>query len=447
MLTRLSLRLLVALIVLGLASSGVALGQSPGPGTFPTAARLQLVAEGFTSPVALVESPDGTGRLFVVDQAGAIWIVDAQGRRVAQPFLDLRDRMVRLNERYDERGLLGLAFHPRYRDTGRLFVYYSAPRREGAPADWNHTARLSEFRVSADNPDRADPGSERVLLNVDQPQSNHNGGTLAFGPRDGFLYLSLGDGGARDDAGLGHVPGGNGQDVTQNLLGSILRIDVDQGDPYGIPADNPFARGGGLPEQWAWGFRNPYRMSFDMGGEHALWVGDAGQELWEEFNIVWGGANYGWPVREGAHCFDVATPTSPPATCPEADAGGRTMVGPVVEFLNSKQPGGVGLAGVGGYVYRGMRLPQLGGRYIFGVWSRGSGFANAEGGAVYVAEPCEDGRCAYSKLWLDGQPGGQLSDFVMGFGQDRFGEVYVLTNTNLGPSGSTGKVWKLVPAR
>lgn len=447
MLTRLSVRLLMGLFALSLASSGVALGQSASPATFPTAAGMQLVAEGFTSPVTLVESPDGTGRLFVVDQAGMIWIVNAGGQRAAQPFLDLRDRMVQLNARYDERGLLGLAFHPRYRDTGRLFVYYSAPLRQGAPEGWNHTARLSELRVASGDPNRADPASERVLMSIDQPQSNHNGGTLAFGPRDGFLYLSLGDGGGRDDMGVGHVPGGNGQDVTQNLLGSIVRIDVDQGSPYGIPADNPFAQSGGMPEQWAWGFRNPYRFSFDIGGEHALWVGDAGQELWEEFNIVQRAGNYGWPVREGAHCFDAAAPTRSPATCAERDAAGQTMIGPVVEFLNSKQPGGVGLAGVGGYVYRGARLPQLGGRYIFGVWSRGSGFANTEGGAVYVAEPCANGRCSYSKLWLSGMPGGQLSDFIMGFGQDRAGEVYVLTSTNLGPSGSTGKVWRLVPAR
>lgn len=440
--TRLTIRLLVGLIALSVVSSGVVYGQASAPQAVRTAG-LKLVAEGFTSPVALVESPDGTGRRFVVDQIGQIWIITAEGRRLPTPFLDLRERMVQLNPRYDERGLLGLAFHPRYRDTGRLFVYYSAPLRAGAPANFNHTARLAEFHVSAGDANRADPASERVLLTIDQPQTNHNGGTLAFGPSDGFLYLSLGDGGGRDDVGVGHVPGGNGQDVSANLLGSILRIDVDQGNPYAIPDDNPFARGGGLPEQWAFGFRNPYRFSFDMGGEHALWVADAGQELWEEVNIVSRGGNYGWPVREGAHCFDAANPTQSPATCPETDPQGRPLIGPVIDIVNAKQPGGAALAAVGGYVYRGTRLPQLGGRYIFGAWSRGAGESGPVGGALYVAEPCQNGRCAFSRVWLDGMPQGQMSDFLLAFGQDRLGEVYVLTTANLGPTGSTGKVYRL----
>ncbi len=446
--TRLAAWLLVSLFALGLAGSGSALAQSTGqPGVFETTARLQLVADGFTSPVALVESPDGTGRRFVVDQAGQIWIVTARGERLKEPFLDLRERMVQLNPRYDERGLLGLAFHPRYGATGRLFVYYSAPLRAGAPADYNHTALLAEFRVAADNPNRADPSSQRVLLAVDQPQMNHNGGTLAFGPADGFLYLSLGDGGNRDDLGVGHVEGGNGQDIAQNLLGSILRIDVDQGNPYGIPSDNPFVGGGGLPEQWAVGFRNPYRFSFDMGGEHALFVGDVGQELWEEINIVSRGGNYGWNVREGAHCFDAASPRTPPATCRETDAWGNPLIGPVIELLNAKAPGGLGLAIVGGAVYRGARIPELGGRYLFGAWSRGA-TADGQGqlgGALFVAGPCDGGRCGFSRLWLDGQPQGQPQDFVMGFGQDRFGELYVLTTGSLGPAGSSGKVYRLAP--
>jgi glucose/arabinose dehydrogenase len=186
---------------------------------------------------------------------GQIWVIATDGTLLQEPFLDIQDRLVELRQTYNERGLLGLAFHPAYPQNGRFFVYYSAPLREGAPQDFDHTAHISEFSVSSQNPDRADPGSERIILAVDKPQSNHNGGTLLFGPEDGFLYISLGDGGARNDAAPGHVAdwyefnaGGNGQDVTQNLLGSILRIDVDTGDPYGIPQDNPFVGREGLDE-------------------------------------------------------------------------------------------------------------------------------------------------------------------------------------------------------
>jgi glucose/arabinose dehydrogenase len=228
-----------------------------------------------------------------------------------------------MRQTYDERGLLGLAFHPAYAQNGRFFVYYSAPLREGAPQDFDHTSRISEFSVSSQNPDRADSGSERIMLEVDQPQSNHNGGTLLFGPQDGFLYISLGDGGAHNDAAPGHVEdwyefnaGGNGQDVTQNLLGSILRIDVNTGGPYGIPQDNPFVGREGLDEIYAYGLRNPYRMSFDRAGEYGLFAVDAGEHLWEEISSIVKGGNYGWNVKEGTHCFDAANPTEPPEQCP-----------------------------------------------------------------------------------------------------------------------------------
>lgn len=251
---------------------------------------LELVAEGFAAPVLLREAPDESGRLFVVDQAGLIRVVGADGELRSEPFLDLRSRIVPLRTDFDERGLLGLAFHPGYASNGRFHVYYSAPLRAGAPDDFDHTSHVSEFTVSAD-PEVADPASERVILQVDEPQANHNAGTVAFGP-DGYLYVSLGDGGGGNDIGTGHVPdwyegnaGGNGQDVEQNLLGSILRIDVDTGDPYGIPSDNPFVGETGLDEIWAYGFRNPYRFSFDALTGTML-VGDAGQELWEEVSLV-----------------------------------------------------------------------------------------------------------------------------------------------------------------
>jgi len=230
---------LIALVLAG-AIVSTALAQADHP-SFEDL-RLELVAEGFVSPVTLT-SPPGDDRLFVVDRPGIVYALDQQGQREEEPFLDITDRVVELDPGYDERGLLGFAFHPDFAENGRAFAYYSAPLREGGPAGWNHTAVLAEFTLGDDG--RLDPASERVLLEVDQPQMNHNGGQLLFG-HDGFLYLGLGDGGAANDVAEGHPPLGNGQDVT-TLLGSVLRLDVDSGDPYGIPADNPFADGVELP--------------------------------------------------------------------------------------------------------------------------------------------------------------------------------------------------------
>ena len=316
-------RLIVALGAAAALALVAAPAQAQGP-----AVGVRQVADGLTAPLTLVPVADGSGRRFIVDQAGTIRVLTAGGTLLPTPFLDLRSRIVPLMPDFDERGVLGLAFHPSYAANGRFFVYYSAPLRPGAPAGYNHTARLSEFRVSAADPNRADPASERVLLEVDKPQFNHNGGTVAFGPRDGYLYMSIGDGGGGGDVGLGHVAdwyaaneGGNGQDIQHNLLGDILRIDVDRGAPYAIPADNPFAGTPGCPdgcdETWAYGLRNPYRMSFDMGGSRDLFVGDAGQELWEEVNIAVRGGNFGWNVKEGAHCFSTDNPDESPEECPD----------------------------------------------------------------------------------------------------------------------------------
>src|SRR5687767_3446323 len=295
------------LLILVCATVAVAGGAAPVPAqeADSPAVGLRLVADGLTSPVALVEAPDASGRRFVVDQVGVIRILTAGGSLVSEPFLDLRSRIVPLMPAFDERGLLGLAFHPGYAGNGRFFVYYSAPLRPGAPAGYDHTARISEFRVSAASPNRADSASERIVVEVDKPQFNHNGGTVLFGPRDGYLYVSLGDGGGADDVGLGHADdwyaanaGGNGQDIQQNLLGNILRIDVNGGAPYAVPTDNPFTGtagcADGCDEIWAYGFRNPYRMSFDLGGARDLFVGDAGQELWEEVSIAVNGGNFVW---------------------------------------------------------------------------------------------------------------------------------------------------------
>jgi len=407
---------------------------------------LELVAQGLTSPVALMEAPGGGGRLFVVDQAGLIRVIAPDGTLQSEPFLDVRGRMVTLNGSYDERGLLGLAFHPQYASNGRFYVYYSAPLRAGAPDGFNHTSRIAEFRVSAD-PDRADAGSERIVLQIDKPQSNHNGGSIAFSPEDGYLYISIGDGGGANDSPAGHVDdwyeanaGGNGQDITENLMGSILRIDVDGDTPYGVPSDNPFVSGPGLDEIYAYGFRNPYRISFDIGGVNGLLVSDAGQGMWEEVSRVARGGNYGWNVKEGTHCFDAEDNRSTPATCPTEDpTTGIPLTDPVIEYPHLSN-GGLGLVVVGGYVYRGTALRHLRGRYVFGDWSRA--FASPDG-SLFVATPRGSGPWQLQELAVAGDADGRLGHYLLGFGQDADGEVYVLATSMAGPSGSTGRVYRL----
>ena len=285
---------------------------------------LELVAEGLNSPVAATSATDGSGRLFIVDRIGVVRIVSPEGELLEQPFLDLRDRMVGLRGQYDERGFLDLEFHPRYEENGRFFVYYSAPADQDAPAGWDNTSHVSEFVVSAADRNRADLGSERIIMRVHQPQSNHDGGQVLYGP-DGYLYISLGDGGGGNDVGPGHPPIGNGQDFT-TLLGSILRIDVDHGDPYAIPPDNPFVGQEGREEIFAYGLRNPWRMSFDAGGERELFAADVGQNLWEEVDIIRKGGNYGWNIKEGTHSFDPSNPDQSPDQSPETGAHGEPLI-------------------------------------------------------------------------------------------------------------------------
>jgi glucose/arabinose dehydrogenase/cytochrome c5 len=414
---------------------------------------LEMVAEGLTSPVFLTAPDDGSGRVFIVDQVGQIRILDENGDLLDDPFLDVSDRMVELREEFDERGLLGLAFHPDYANNGLFYVYYSAPLREDAPADWNHTATISEFAVSADDPNMADADSERVMLQVDEPQFNHDGGTVAFGP-DGFLYISFGDGGGANDSDVGHVEdwyeenaGGNGQDITDNLLGSILRIDVDNlgaaDQPYGIPVDNPFAEMSGedtpLPEIYAYGFRNPYRFSFDRGGENQLFAADVGQNAYEEVNIVEAGGNYGWNVKEGTHCFSTETPNEPLETCPDTDPEGNPLIDPVIEYVNNNQENGIGISVTGGYVYRGSQMPELEGNYVFGDWSMSF---QEPSGRLFVSEPQDSGLWPITELVPQGM---DFNYFVLGFGEDADGELYVTTTQNTGPSGNTGAVFRLVP--
>jgi glucose/arabinose dehydrogenase len=417
---------------------------------------LQLVTDGLVSPVALVEPPDGSKRLFVVDEIGKIWIIKPDGTKTTTPFMDLASKMVTLSPSYDERGLLGLAFHPQFKTNGKLYVFYTAPPRPGTPvpgapgATWNNTTTISEFTVSASDANSVNMSSERILLQADHPYLNHNAGTLAFGP-DGFLYISIGDGGNADDVGNGHVSdwygvnaGGNGQDNYMNLMGNILRIDVNGGSPYNIPTDNPFVGTKALPEIYAYGFRNPFRFSFDMGGSHQLLVGDEGQSLYEEVDDVVKGGNYGWNVKEGTHCFSTDNDTTVRASCPSTDSAGKPLLDPVIELVNAANPkgGGVGIAIIGGMVYRGSALPALQGKYIFGVLSQ-SGKAD---GQIFSSTPAGSGMWSWSALGLKSFTP-NLGTFLKSLGQDQSGEMYLLTSDQEGPQGTTGKVYKLIAAK
>jgi hypothetical protein len=268
---------------------------------------------------------------------------------------------------------------------------------------------------------------------------------LAFGPSDEYLYVSVGDGGGAGDIDPGHTPGiGNGQD-RQNLLGSILRIDVNRGHPYGIPADNPFPPGSrepGAPEVYAYGLRNPYRFSFDM-STHALYAGDAGQELWEEVSLIERGGNYGWNILEGTHCFNREDFSKPLVSCAKTGPHGEPLRGPIIEFPNARQQGGLGQAVIGGYVYRGRALGSLDGRYVFGTF--GTTKEGAGGTLLAASDPGPDGGLwPFETIRIAGAPGGKLAHYVRGFGQDSEGEIYVLTSDSMGPSGRTGRVFKLV---
>jgi glucose/arabinose dehydrogenase len=412
----------------------------PPSGSFRVA--VQPIASGFTSPVALVDPRDGSARFFVVDQIGLIRVIDAEGRLRDTPFLDLRERLVVLTPTYDERGLLGMAVHPDFASNRRFFVYFNVPPESGSSAGANCDAILAEFAASSDDANVADAGSERVLLRFSKPQANHNGGQLVFGP-DGYLYIGIGDGGGAGDTGFGHTGGlGNAQDESV-ILGKILRIDVDHGDPYAVPADNPFVGdAGALPEIYALGFRNPWRFSFDAAGR--LILGDVGQSLYEEIDVVEPGGNYGWNIREGNACFDPANSRSPPADCPNVSAAGEALRAPVLAYAHTDNLGrAFGTSVIGGFVYRGTAIPALLGQYVFADFS--AGFL-APGGKVFAAPESAGGAWTFEEIAIVGQPGSRLGRYVLALAEDSAGELYVLTSRNGGPVGTTGEVLKLVAA-
>jgi glucose/arabinose dehydrogenase len=327
-------------------------------------------------PVWMSEAPDDSGRLFFVGQAGKILIVKkgSDGSH-AREFFNIESRHPYFE---NEDGLMSIAFHPGFKTNGLFYVYYNQQNpadQHAQPQNYPFRSVISEFKVSATDPDQADMGSERILLQVPQPFSNHKGGELAFGP-DGYLYLGLGDGGAGDD------PFGSGQS-TSTLLAKMLRIDVNTRAtvgrgaqqlklPYGIPSDNPFVKEpdmgdrGARKEIFAYGLRNPWRYSFDR-ETGDLWVGDVGQDLWEEVDLVTNGGNYGWSVREGMHHFKPG-PVGAQYSDPVIEYPHRPYLQSQAMFPDHS----IGLCVIGGYVYRGHKFPALDGVYVYADYSLGT---------------------------------------------------------------------------
>jgi glucose/arabinose dehydrogenase len=336
------------------------------------------IASGFSQPVFVTTAP-GDPRLFVVDQPGVIWTIAGS---TTEPFLDINEQVAFRGER----GLLGLAFHPGYEINRRFFVNY---------IDNSGDTVVAEFTSDGDT---AILDSERILLSIGQPASNHNGGMIAFGP-DGYLWIGMGDGGGADDRfGQGQRP--------DTLLAAMLRIDVDSGDAYAVPADNPFAGGDeGAAEVWAYGLRNPWRWSFD--GDR-IFIGDVGQNRWEEVSVASiddAGLNYGWPIMEATHCFQ------------RSDCDRSGLVLPAIEYGHD-----VGCSVTGGYVYRGSEIPELVGHYFYGDYCGGwvNGALIDDGGALLEV-----------REWAER---GALSSLTS-FGVDAAGELYATT--------ADGRIWRL----
>jgi len=347
-----------------------------------TGLAIEPVATGLAQPLHLLAAP-GSGRLFVVERTGRVWEITSDGSTGMEPFLDLTDRV---NSSGIEQGLLGLAFHPDFARNGRLFAfYYHGP----------DTTRLVELSAEPGTA-TVDPATENVLLTLDKPTVRHNGGMVEFGP-DGMLYVSIGEGGAASI---------NSQNPS-TLLSSILRLDVDRGHPYAIPPDNPFVGGGGAPEVWAYGLRNPWRFAID--GDD-IYIADVGQERIEEIDVVTlddGGSNFGWLRMEGSSCFQRG-----------CDPAAESLVLPVLEYTHDD-----GCSVIGGRVYRGSAIPEVDGVYFYSDWC-GGWLRSFRWTGTTASEQTE---------WLTGI--GQVN----GFGEDAAGELYVLTYG--------GDVGRIVPVR
>jgi glucose/arabinose dehydrogenase len=411
------------------------------PSIAQTRIKLEAVATAINTPLAMVQPP-GDNRMFIIEQNGRIKILEG-GKVLPNPFLDIRHRIKPLLHDFDERGLLGIAFHPKFKDNGKFYVAYSAHLDYQADLGqmlwYSHSNVVEEYTVSSRDKNLADPSSARRIMSHSWPQFNHNGHWIGFGP-DGMLYVSTGDGGYANDWGIGHNPAiGNGQDLTTNL-GKILRINVDtrtDGKPYGIPPDNPFVgKRDANPEIWAYGLRNPWRCSFDMGSNAAeLYCGDVQQNSYEAIKLVGKGQNMGWRRVEGVmRCFDYLKPDDHPANC---DKSGITPA--IIEYNNctAKPQGCRGISITGGYVYRGANN-ALKGKYIFGDWSKS--FAEMDG-QIFIGTRGSDGKWSMEVAQVTNMQG--KLPYVLAFAQDAAGEVYVLTSITTGPNGSLDTIYKI----
>ncbi len=401
-----ALIVLLPLAALDPARAEIALCREPPADSPIPDIAFEEVVRGLDHPTHITAAHDGSRRLYVVEQAGTIRLVE-NGRLRPEPFLDIRDRVTSGGEK----GLLGLAFHPRYRDNGYFYVNYTTRRGGGRLV--THVSRFVRRDAR-----RADPGSELVLLEIDQPYDNHNGGQIAFGP-DGYLYIGMGDGGSAND------PHGHGQNLA-TLLGALLRIDVDRvssGRRYGIPPDNPFVgRPDARPEIYAYGLRNPWRFSFDA-ATGRLYLADVGQDAVEEIDVIEKGGNYGWNVMEG----DICTPGVNPHCVPP-----RGYVPPLHVY---RHPAGFSVTG--GFVYRGRAIPELCGVYLFAdyVTRRVWGLRDDAGRVRRHREllsPALAGRLA-SRVFNAGLPA------ISSFGEDEERELYVADHEG-------GRLLKIVAA-
>lgn len=366
-------------------------------------ATLVPVADKLVSPIGMVCNADG--KKYIIEQRGLIYILDSNGTMLDKPFLDITKKVQKLTSRYDERGLLGLAFHPNYKENKRFFIYYSSAE---TTTNGDHIAILAEYKTDPTNTNRALP-QERVIMRIAQPEWNHNGGQLLFDEK-GYLLVGLGDGGSGGDP---HGEIGNGQNL-ESVLGKIIRIDIDGKHPYAIPADNPFVNKPGRDEIWAYGLRNPWRFSIDK-ATGRLFCGDVGQNKYEEVNIIEKGKNYGWRIMEGLHCFKSET-------CPT-----ENLQLPIAEYDRT-----IGSSVTGGYVYRGKLNKKMYGKYIFADW-RGVLMALTE-------QP--------DKSWKIEILNVNLPDFknlnINSLAEDEKGELYLVTQDLDGPFQLSGKIYKIV---
>jgi glucose/arabinose dehydrogenase len=369
------------------------------------------VVEGIQAPTSMV-FPE-IGKAWITEQTGKIRLIK-DDKLTDVIVIDLKSKMLKVNSGYEERGLLNITLHPKFSSNGKFYVFYSKPTTTMNPANnrkFDHTDVVAEYKMLP-NSDQADINSERIILSQDKPDGNHDGSGIVFGA-DGYLYVTFGDGGGQHDQ---HGTIGNGQDMN-TWLGKVLRINIDVDGTYSVPTDNPFVGKAGVkPEIWASGFRNPYRISLDKASKQ-LFVGEVGQDTWEEVDILEKGANYGWRVVEGNHCHNPAT--------------GCSFVGytaPITEYHHSE-----GVSVIGGYVYNGKQVPAIKGKYIFGDWT-GPIWYLQKAGAKWLR----------GKVTIKNFPAGGK---ITGWGEDQTGELYYLINSEAGPGpmgATTGSIYKIV---